>query len=134
MSETLFAAHLQALEPRSNHVRIAREKPTKSVHCMALPLLLPNRATGAVRAHFPFTLRNKGRFKLRLYKPQRTGKFKGINMITRFLRDETGATSVEYGIIASILSLAIITGVGALAVQLNQMWGDNNGSIGNALN
>ncbi len=55
-------------------------------------------------------------------------------MITRFLRDETGATSVEYGIIASILSLAIITGVGALAVQLNQMWGDNNGAIGSALN
>jgi pilus assembly protein Flp/PilA len=54
-------------------------------------------------------------------------------MFKRFLNDQTGATSVEYGIIASILSLAIITGVGALAVQLNTLWGANNGAIGNGL-
>lgn len=47
--------------------------------------------------------------------------------------DETGATSVEYGIIASVLSLAVITGVGLLATQISELWGNNNGSIGAAL-
>ena len=55
-------------------------------------------------------------------------------MFLRFLNDESGATSVEYGIIATVLSLAIITGVGLLASALRDMWGDNNGEITSALN
>lgn len=36
-----------------------------------------------------------------------------------FLRDETGATAIEYGLIAAGISIAIITVVGTLGSQLN---------------
>lgn len=55
-------------------------------------------------------------------------------MFKRFWKDETGATAVEYGIIATVLSLAIITGVGMLAGEMSNLWGNNNGAIGSALN
>jgi pilus assembly protein Flp/PilA len=31
------------------------------------------------------------------------------NAIVRFLRDETGATAIEYGLIASLIAVALIT-------------------------
>lgn len=55
-------------------------------------------------------------------------------MFLKFLRDEKGATAVEYGLIAAVLSLAIIAGVGVLAGDLRVMWGDNNSDINQALN
>lgn len=36
----------------------------------------------------------------------------------RFLRDETGATAIEYGLIAAGISVAIITVVNALGTKL----------------
>jgi pilus assembly protein Flp/PilA len=36
-----------------------------------------------------------------------------------FLRDETAATAIEYGLIAAGISIAIITVVGTLGSQLN---------------
>ncbi len=35
-------------------------------------------------------------------------------MLTRFLRDERGATAIEYGLIVAVLSLAIIGSLGLL--------------------
>ena len=32
-----------------------------------------------------------------------------LSSITRFLRDEEGATAIEYGIIAGLISIAIVT-------------------------
>ncbi|MDN6884910.1 Flp family type IVb pilin [Variovorax sp. CAN2819] len=32
-----------------------------------------------------------------------------LSSITRFLRDEEGATAIEYGIIAGLISVAIVT-------------------------
>jgi pilus assembly protein Flp/PilA len=37
----------------------------------------------------------------------------------RFLKDESGATAIEYGLIAAGISVAIITVVGALGTKLN---------------
>ena len=37
----------------------------------------------------------------------------------RFFRDETGATAIEYGLIAAGISVAIITVVGTLGTSLN---------------
>ena len=31
-----------------------------------------------------------------------------MNMITRFAKDESGATAIEYGLIAALISVAII--------------------------
>jgi len=36
----------------------------------------------------------------------------------RLLEDETGATAIEYGLIASIISLAIIAGLTTIGAQL----------------
>jgi pilus assembly protein Flp/PilA len=35
-----------------------------------------------------------------------------------FLKDESGATAIEYGLIASIVSLAIIAGLTSIGTQL----------------
>ncbi|RYX89631.1 MAG: Flp family type IVb pilin [Comamonadaceae bacterium] len=32
-----------------------------------------------------------------------------MNAVTRFIRDEEGATAIEYGIIAGLMSLALVT-------------------------
>ena len=41
-----------------------------------------------------------------------------MNMIKRFAQDESGATAIEYGLIAAGISVAIITVVQALGTQL----------------
>ena len=35
-------------------------------------------------------------------------------MFARFLKDESGATAIEYGLIAALIAVAIISGVTAL--------------------
>jgi pilus assembly protein Flp/PilA len=35
-----------------------------------------------------------------------------MNMFKRFLKDESGATAIEYGLIAALIAVAIITTVG----------------------
>jgi pilus assembly protein Flp/PilA len=42
-----------------------------------------------------------------------------MNTFKNFLRDESGATAIEYGLIAAGISVAIITVVGALGRSLN---------------
>jgi pilus assembly protein Flp/PilA len=41
------------------------------------------------------------------------------NVLARFLKDETGATAIEYGLIAAGISVAIIATVAALGSNLN---------------
>ncbi len=41
------------------------------------------------------------------------------NFIVRFVKDESGATAIEYGLIAAGISLAIITVVNGLGSKLN---------------
>jgi len=38
-------------------------------------------------------------------------------MFARFLKDESGATAIEYGLIAALIAVAIIGGVTALGKQ-----------------
>ncbi|BCH22747.1 pilus assembly protein [Mesorhizobium sp. L-8-10] len=53
-------------------------------------------------------------------------------MIRRFLNDETGATVVEYALIAVVLSLMIVAGVGRAAEGLTFLFADNNSRLANA--
>ena len=39
-----------------------------------------------------------------------------------FIHDEEGVTAIEYGLIASLVALAIIVGAGALGNKLNDMF------------
>jgi len=50
-------------------------------------------------------------------------------IVRDFLRDDTGATAVEYGLIVAVLSLAIVGGVGTAANALVYLWSDNNSSL-----
>ncbi|PYE29671.1 pilus assembly protein Flp/PilA [Rhizobium sp. PP-CC-3A-592] len=40
-------------------------------------------------------------------------------VFARFLKDESGATAIEYGLIASLIALAMILGATALGTQIN---------------
>ena len=39
--------------------------------------------------------------------------------LRKFLRDESGATAIEYGLIAACISIAIITVAGSVGTELN---------------
>ncbi len=39
-------------------------------------------------------------------------------LVSRFLKDESGATAIEYGLIASLIAVAIITAASTLGTQI----------------
>jgi pilus assembly protein Flp/PilA len=39
--------------------------------------------------------------------------------VSRFLKDESGATAIEYGLIAALIAAVIVTAVGAIGTKLN---------------
>ncbi|WP_082510895.1 MULTISPECIES: Flp family type IVb pilin [unclassified Rhizobium] len=44
------------------------------------------------------------------------------SIIARFVRDESGATAIEYGLIAALISVALITGATTLGGALNKQF------------
>ena len=52
------------------------------------------------------------------------------NLIARFVKDESGATAIEYGLIAVGISLAIIAIVNGLGTNLNTKFTAINTSLG----
>ncbi|MGO6675508.1 Flp family type IVb pilin [Rhizobium leguminosarum] len=40
-------------------------------------------------------------------------------LFSRFLKDESGATAIEYGLIAALISVALVTGATTLGGKLN---------------
>jgi pilus assembly protein Flp/PilA len=51
------------------------------------------------------------------------------NLIARFVKDESGATAIEYGLIAAGISLAIIAVVNGLGTTLNTKFGSISTSL-----
>jgi pilus assembly protein Flp/PilA len=45
-----------------------------------------------------------------------------LNLCSRFARDESGATSIEYALFGALISIAIIVGASALGTQLNLLY------------
>jgi len=45
------------------------------------------------------------------------------NILARFVKDESGATAIEYGLIAAGIALAIIAAVNGLGTALNARFG-----------
>ncbi len=45
------------------------------------------------------------------------------NLFSRFVNDESGATAIEYGLIAALISIAIIASAKALGTQLGTTFG-----------
>lgn len=43
-------------------------------------------------------------------------------LFARFVKDESGATAIEYGLIAALISVALITGASTLGNALNNQF------------
>ena len=51
------------------------------------------------------------------------------NLIARFVKDQSGATAIEYGLIAAGISLAIIAVVNGIGSNLNTKFSSINTSL-----
>lgn len=54
-------------------------------------------------------------------------------MISRFLRDESGATAIEYGLMAALISVAIVTAVGLVGDALTDSFSNTATQVADAL-
>lgn len=50
-------------------------------------------------------------------------------LFSRLLKDESGATAIEYGLIAALISVALIAGAGALGNSLNSQFNALSGKM-----
>ena len=55
-----------------------------------------------------------------------------MSVFKRFLRDDSGATAIEYGLIAAGISVAIIATVNALGTQLKTTFNTVSTTLANA--
>ena len=46
------------------------------------------------------------------------------NLFTRFIKDESGATAIEYGLIAALISIALVVGAGKIGTAVNENFED----------
>ena len=51
------------------------------------------------------------------------------NLFARFAKDVSGATAIEYGLIAALLSVVIITVLTSIGTQLNTAYGKVNSAL-----
>jgi pilus assembly protein Flp/PilA len=49
--------------------------------------------------------------------------------VTRFMKDESGATAIEYGLIVALIAVVIITAVSSLGTKLNVAFGKVNSQL-----
>jgi len=59
--------------------------------------------------------------------------FLSRQMMIRFLSDDEGATAIEYGLIAALLTIVMIAGLSALGGGTSGMWGRVQTQVGNAM-
>lgn len=55
-------------------------------------------------------------------------------LFSRFLKDESGATAIEYGLIAALISVALVAGATTLGGKLNSTFTALGGKLDNAVN
>jgi pilus assembly protein Flp/PilA len=53
-----------------------------------------------------------------------------LDLAQRFLKDETGATAIEYGLIAALIAVVIISSVTRLGTNLNAKFTRISTSVG----
>jgi len=52
--------------------------------------------------------------------------------VTRFLKDESGATAIEYGLIAALIAVVLVTALGLVGGNLENTFNYIGGSLSNA--
>ncbi len=55
-------------------------------------------------------------------------------MLSSFIKDQNGATAIEYGLIAGMIALAIVGGMSNFSSNLNFLFSNNSSKIGAAMN
>jgi pilus assembly protein Flp/PilA len=56
------------------------------------------------------------------------------SLLNRFVKDESGATAIEYGLIAALVAVAIIAALNAMTGQLNLVFGKVSTELTKAAN
>ncbi len=51
------------------------------------------------------------------------------NLLNRFVADQSGATAIEYGLIAGLISVVIITAVTSIGTRMNNKFGQINNAL-----
>lgn len=51
------------------------------------------------------------------------------NLFTRFIEDESGATAIEYGLIAALIAVGMIVGAQAVGTKVNAKFVEIGGEI-----
>ena len=51
------------------------------------------------------------------------------NLVTRFVNDESGATAIEYGLIAALIAVAAITALTSIGTNLNKTFTNVAGNL-----
>ena len=54
------------------------------------------------------------------------------NLIHRYISDESGATAIEYGLIAALIAVGIIVGAKSLGANITGLFGDVDGEVSQA--
>ena len=54
------------------------------------------------------------------------------NLVTRFIKDESGATAIEYGLIAALISVALIAGAKAIGEGLDTKFNEVSSAVSGA--
>lgn len=57
-----------------------------------------------------------------------------LSSLQKFSRDETGATAIEYGLIAALVSVAAIGALTTMGNSLQSLFGSVSNSLQNAVN
>ncbi len=52
-----------------------------------------------------------------------------MKFVARFLKDESGATAIEYGLIAALISVAIVGGAGAVGGGVGNTFNNVSGKL-----
>jgi pilus assembly protein Flp/PilA len=56
----------------------------------------------------------------------------GMNIVARFMNDESGATAIEYGLIAALIAVGIIAAATTLGGSLSNLFGRISNRLNNA--
>ena len=50
-------------------------------------------------------------------------------LANRFRKDESGATAIEYGLIAALIAVALIAAISTVGTNLSSMFGNVSGNL-----
>lgn len=55
------------------------------------------------------------------------------DLVARYMTDESGATAVEYGLIAALIGIGAIVGMGAFATNTDSAWNNLSDNVSNTV-